>query len=135
MSIIWQDQNLPPGSKRWSKHESDRAQRLKDGGKTHREIGKILGRSSQSICLHLYERRMTPERLAEHRAMKLRSRNRTAKTIETARPLDLGIQTVNRPTAEMLADRDRRAVMPYRDLTSILCGDPPLGLSALDGRR
>lgn len=37
-----------------------------------------------------------------------------------------------RPTAEMLADRDRRYYETPRTLTSILMGDPPPGYSALD---
>lgn len=37
-----------------------------------------------------------------------------------------------RPTAEMLADRDKRYYATPRSLTSWVMGDPPPGYSALD---
>lgn len=36
---------------------------------------------------------------------------------------------------ETLADRDRRAQLAHRDLTAVLMGDPPPGMSALDRKR
>jgi len=42
---------------------------------------------------------------------------------------------IGRPTPEMLRDRDARAMLPCRDLTAAMFGDPPVGLSALEGRR
>lgn len=39
------------------------------------------------------------------------------------------------PTPEMIEDRNVRALLPCRDLTAALFGDPPVGLSALEGRR
>lgn len=42
--------------------------------------------------------------------------------------------SVCRPTDDMIADAARRSNAP-RDITSMLCGDPPRGYSALDLRR
>lgn len=42
---------------------------------------------------------------------------------------------LGRPTAEMLRDRDIRSMLPHRDLTGAFFNDPPVGLSALEGRR
>lgn len=39
------------------------------------------------------------------------------------------------PTPEMIADRNARALLPHRDLTGAFFGDPPVGLSALEGRK
>lgn len=39
------------------------------------------------------------------------------------------------PTPEMIEDRNARSMLPHRDLTSAFFGDPPIGLSALEGRR
>ena len=134
MGIIWQDQNLRPGAKSWPKHDSDRASRLSAQGKTHAQIGAILGRSAAAVSMHLFEKRMTPERKQQHKEMKLRSRIRR-KVEPSTRPIDKSIQIISRPTPEMIADRDRREAMPHRDLTGALLGDPPVGLSALEGRR
>lgn len=134
MSIIWNEQNLKPGTRPWTEHESARAELLKSQGKTCAEVGAILGRTAGSVSMHLYERRMTPEQAQAHRDMKNRSRHRR-RVEQSVRPLDKSIQVVNRPTPEMLADRDRREAMPHRDLTGAFFGDPPVGLSALEGRR
>lgn len=133
MSIIWQEQSLRPGAKPWSKHESNRASRMKEQGKTHAEIGNILGRSASAVSMHLFGKRMTPDRLQEWRDKRnlCPSRRRLP---PSERPLDKSIQIINRPTPEMLADRDRREAMPHRDLTGAFFGDPKHGLSALDQR-
>ena len=111
-------------------------ERLKSQGKTCAEVGAILGRTAGSVSMHLYERRMSPEKAQAHKEMKNRSRQRRDPVVPRSdRFLDKSIQVVNRPTPEMLADRDRREAMPHRDLTSAFFGDPPLGLSALEGRR
>lgn len=42
--------------------------------------------------------------------------------------------TESRPGEDILAERDRRASAPARNLTGAICGDPPVGFSALDRR-
>jgi hypothetical protein len=136
MSIIWHEPNLRAGAKPWTKHESARAERLKSQGKTCAEVGAILGRTAGSVSMHLYERRMSPEKAQAHKEMKNRSRQRRDSVVPRSdRFLDKSIQVVNRPTPEMLADRDRREAMPHRDLTGAFFGDPRIGESALEGRR
>jgi transposase-like protein len=48
-----------------------------------------------------------------------------------------GADQVPSPEAlrKVLADRNYRRSLPDRDLTAVLCGDPPVGLSALEKRR
>lgn len=133
MTIIWHDQTLKPGPRPWSQDESKRAVRLKAQGKTYAEIGVVLGRTAGAVSAHLFERNMTPEKRLKYRKTKDRCPSR--QYAPTDKPLDKGIQIINRPTPEMLADRDRREAMPHRDLTGAFFGDPPVGLSALEGRR
>lgn len=40
-----------------------------------------------------------------------------------------------RPSAAQIADAELRAIMPHRDLTGEILGDPPIGRSALDAKR
>lgn len=131
MSIIWGTTPERAYAGKWSQEDSDEAQRMHDAGKTDEEIGARFSRTANGVRTHLQLRRLGPEKRKQY----LRTRNaKRPKTLPTERPLDLEAAVIFRPTAEMLADRDRRAVMPCRDLTSILMGDPPIGLSALDQR-
>lgn len=102
--------------KRWTKDESDLAARLRREGLSNGEIGQRLDRTAQSVHRHLYTR--------EH----------PEQSIVSFRDLDLSCATISRPTPEMMEDRFQRQLMPPRDLTGILMGDPPVGLSALERR-
>lgn len=42
--------------------------------------------------------------------------------------------TESRPGEDILAERDRRISAPARNLVGAICGDPPVGFSALDRR-
>lgn len=100
--------------KKWTKDESNLAARLRSEGIDDAEIGRRLDRTAMSVHRHLYTR--------EH----------PEQSIVSMRDLDLSCAVISRPTPEMLEDRFRRQLMPTRDLTGALMGDPPVGLSALE---
>jgi len=134
MSIIWN----PPSDiapRKWSQHDSDEAQSMHDAGASSEEIGKRFGRTASAIDMHLKLRRLGPDKCAQYAAVrnKRRAKKAAPKQYPTERDMDASISF--RPTSEMMRDRDMRAALPHRDLTGILCGDPPIGLSALEMRR
>lgn len=55
-------------------------------------------------------------------------------TIKSTRP-KAQVITEHRPTAAQIEDAIRRAMMPARDLTGLILGDPPVGRSALDEKQ
>ena len=131
MSIIWGTTPERASLGKWSQEDSDLAQKMLDEGKSYLEIGRHFCRTASGVRTHLQLRRLGPEKRKQY--SKTRNAKRP-KTLPTGRPLDLEAAVIFRPTSDMLADRDRREAMPYRDLTAFLCGDPPIGLSALDQR-
>lgn len=105
----------------WSPEEDATLLQLCSGGLTREAIGLLMGRSENGVKGRLKLLKMSKEERTKFYAMK-----RVSNAEEPA---------IGRPTVEMIRDRDARAMLPCRDLTAAFFGDPPLGLSALDGRR
>lgn len=97
------------------------------------DIADHLGTSKRTVENRLYWLRMTPERRAARRE-KINEYRRSLKKGDTRVTIEQ-VQVSARPSDEQIRQRDTRMAMPHRDLTAILCGDPPLGFSALDARR
>ncbi|WP_425991328.1 hypothetical protein [Afipia sp. DC4300-2b1] len=96
------------------------------------DIADHLGTSKRTVENRLYWLRMTPERRAARR-QKINEYRRALKKEDTRVTIEQ-VQVSARPSEEQLRQRDAREMLPYRDLTAMLCGDPPIGLSALDQR-
>jgi len=110
--------------------EIKRAYKLREQGMRPKQIAVIMGRKYNTIVHRFAWDAMTPEERQANRERKREWRNAHYGRPKAEIPLPTA-----RPTPEMLADRDRREAMPHRDLTGAFFGDPPLGLSALEGRR
>lgn len=92
--------------RRWTTTEVENALALFEDGHGYEDIAVILGRPATAIKSKLED---------------LRYRNSPA--------------TAGRASAELLSARDeRRHAYDARDLTALICGDPPKGFSALDRR-
>ncbi len=117
-----------------SEAELARLYKLKAQDYTVMEIATAMGRKHNTILCRLKWDALTPEQRTERRKQK---REWAKKRVARLDPNDTATfePAIGRPTPEMLRDRDVRAVLPCRDLTAAFFGDPPLGLSALDGRR
>lgn len=102
---------------------------LKASGLSTLEIALALGKKYNTILHRIYWDAKTPEERELHRRKQASWRKKRTTTAVIAETV------LTRPTPEMIRDRDIRALMPHRDLTAILCGDPPVGMSALEGRR
>jgi hypothetical protein len=120
----------------WTKSESDEALRLADAGSSNDEIASLLERTPRAVAHHVCLRRLGPARKAEYNRKRNEQRQKDREAWATTRlEITHEASIIYRPTPEMLADRDRRMAMPHRDLTAVLCGDPKIGQSALEGRR
>lgn len=108
----------------WTAEEDDFAQRM-NRQMTRKAIGKVLGRTKNAVTGGLRLLAMTPEE----------RRNLHAYRSQLRQKVDPNDPPIYRPTPEMLHDRDVRSMLPHRDLTGAFLGDPPVGLSALEGRR
>lgn len=113
-----------------SEDEVKRAYQLRKQGLTFNQIAVAMGRKYNTIVNRFKWDAMTPEERQINRDRKREWRN----THYGKPKADIALP-IARPTPEMLADRDRREALPHRDLTGAFFGDPPLGLSALEGRR
>ena len=113
-----------------SEYEVKRAYQLRKQGLTFNQIAVAMGRKYNTIVNRFKWDAMTPEERQINRDRKREWRN----THYGKPKADIALP-IARPTPEMLADRDRREALPHRDLTGAFFGDPPLGLSALEGRR
>lgn len=123
-------QTISRHRKPWSVKEKREAARMSRTGASEDEIGQALGRTPSAVRNYFVMLRTGPEKMAEYRA----NRSPPVKLGPSPAAIPLG-EVINRPTPEMLADRARREAMPHRDLTAAFFNDPPIGLSALDGRR
>jgi hypothetical protein len=117
----------------WTEEESAMVMKLRSERAKYTDIAVVMNRSVQSIKNHVARVLIGPEKVAEYRRiaeMNRCSKKRERNGYDPKRENDV----VFRPTAEMLEDRFKRELMPPRDLTGILMGDPPVGLSALERR-
>lgn len=92
------------------------------------EIGAHIGRTGKSVEQKLIQLTLTPETRARRSKLE---RARYAKRVENCNPYRIEIF---RPTQQMIDARDARSAAKARDLTAALCGDPPVGYSALERR-
>ncbi len=100
---------------------------------TVQEIADRLCLKKRVVENRLYWDKLTPLERTARRA-KINERRRAEKLASETRITVEKIDVSARPTVEQIRSRDLRATLPYRDLTAMLCGDPPLGMSALDAR-
>jgi len=118
---------------RWTKEESDLVWNMYGSHHSIAEIAELVGRTAYAVEVHIKLRRAGPEKRAQWR--KTYNENRRIKTRESEeRIYNHDGAVIFRPSPEMFEDRYRRTSMPPRDLTGILMGDPPVGLSALERR-
>jgi transposase-like protein len=106
---------------RISDETRQRAIAMEAAGMRQADVAKALGHA-RSALFH-YRDAKNRERYNERRRL--------------GRLVIGGVDQVPSPEAlrKVLADRNYRRSLPDRDLTAVLCGDPPVGLSALEKRR
>ena len=112
----------------WSDEEWRHASQLIDGGHAPKVIAQLIGRSYDSLLGKMrYEAMDDEQRQARHdriNAWRRRDGGDSSRKVNVA----------NRPTNDILAERDRYLSAP-RTLSQLLLGDPPPGYSALDRKR
>ena len=113
-----------------SDDEIARAYKLRQRGLTLNQIAVAMGRKYNTIANRFRWDALNPEERQTNRDRKREWRNKNVLKPKADIPLPF-----TRPSPELLADRARREAMPHRDLTGAFFGDPPVGLSALEGRR
>lgn len=109
----------------WTAEETEQLESLLAAGFTQKEIAAKIGRSVSSVHGRLEWLRMTPRQL--ELARQRRMRNRRAKRKKNSILPNAQVTTADRPTAEVLAERERRLMLPVPTF-----GDPLPGYSALD---
>lgn len=93
------------------------------------QIATMMNKKVNSIYHRFRWDAMTPETREEMR--RARAGRKEPRTTDRV----IAETELSRPTPEMLRDRDIRSMLPHRDLTGAFFNDPPVGLSALEGRR
>jgi hypothetical protein len=93
----------------WSMKEFRQALRMKRQGATCADIALVLGRSAVAV------------------EAKLNYRGKAHANVTIARP--------NEGPASAIEEQVKRNAAHHRDLTGAICGDPPVGYSALDRKR
>ena len=118
-------------AERWPHGDWQRAKDLLAHGFEPKRVAQILNRKVGSVLTKMRYEAMTPEqRRATQDRVNANRRKRAAQYVQVR-----SFETVaSRPTADILAERDRYLSAP-RTLTQSLLGDPPPGYSALDRKR
>jgi IS30 family transposase len=98
----------------WTMRDDEQLEKLLANNVGVTEIGKRMGRARQVI-----QRKRDEWRGPDY-----------VKYQRTVVDADFRIEIPD----EVLIDRERRAQLSQRDLTAMLMGDPPIGLSALERR-
>jgi IS30 family transposase len=98
-------------------------------GMNKAEIARALDVKYSTVHHRIRHDSMTEEQRAAKRGHFNRWRKARISNRTVAEP------ALYRPTPEMIRDRDVRAMLPHRDLTAAMFGDPKIGMSALEGRR
>lgn len=118
---------------KWTEEDIATLDRMLAQGYCNAEIAPKVGRSKYAVQTYRRDRARTDEDKAakRRRANELaRLRNDKPKTGRLA----FGERIIDRPTPDILRERDRRLALPPRDLTAAFCGDPLPGYSALERR-
>lgn len=96
------------------------------------DVAAKLGRTGDSAVTMLRKLLMTPERRQRYLETE---RRRYRGRVPAFRNKEDQIIVSSRPTEEAVAAQIAYLSAPARDLTGLICGDPPLGYSALERRR
>lgn len=121
---------------KWTDEKVSELYRLVGEGKTHHEIAAILGVSLSRVQGRIYRDSLTEEQ----RKAQTDKKREWERRASGAKPRDCreyqraSYIAASRPSAELIAEANRRAAAP-RDLTAIIFNDPPKGYSALDRRQ
>ncbi len=92
-----------------------------------------LNRTERSVRAFITRATCTPEqRRKQQDAENAWRRQYRRDYIRTGYSKEENVRASERPSHDLLRERDRRLSLPCRDLTSAFFGDPPVGLSALD---
>lgn len=112
-------------------------------GKSFKTISAEMSIPVQALYSKSKWERMSPEQKARKNARSRASREGTRVEkllrvrkydVEATPPRIQFERAIIRPSAELIAERDRRLSQMPRDLTAALCGDPLPGYSALERR-
>lgn len=112
----------------WKPYEVAKLKSMLERGMDANAIALILGRSYQQVKGKIRWESMTEEQRQERRDRINARRKGEYKTENIFRP-----EPVQKVSPEALAERSRRLAAP-QTLTGFLCGDPPVGFSALERR-
>ncbi len=114
------------GARAWTAEEGRRALKLSNEGQSMKQIGAIIGRSSDSVRSYVNYARMSPEKRRLHNIKKhTRSTPRIMKSgVMEHRVIKFG--AANEVPAEVWEDRNRR-LMAERSITAVMFGDPEPG--------
>lgn len=96
-----------------------------------RDIAAALGKTGKAVEQKLARLLMSPEKKARRAETE---RARYAKRVKDCNPYGNRQKLIFRPTPEMVSAQHARNSAGPRDLTGALCGDPPVGYSALERR-
>jgi hypothetical protein len=96
------------------------------------EIASRLDRAPSSVHGKVDYLRMTPEKREAKRERHRAYRRENSNPVRNWMHENAQIILSQRPSEEMLAERDERYSAPFRDLSGFAFGDPPIGYSALD---
>lgn len=96
-----------------------------------RELAPELGRTFNAVNGKLHKLTMTPEQKARWRLTENKRYRDRVPAYRSKTELEI---LASRPPCEVLQEHSTRCQAPVRDLTAALCGDPPVGYSALERR-
>lgn len=120
---------------KWSEEDIATLHRMLAKDYCNAEIGLALGRSKYAVQTYRRDQARTEEQRAIRRARANELARDTKKnTARRAAMCSYGERPADRPSIDLLLERDRRLALRPRDLTGVLMGDPPIGESALERR-
>lgn len=128
----WHVPSTPAIPRPWTADEWQRAQKLKADGRDDEQIAETLGRTRKAVRAKFQKERLTPEQRLRRAEVDRKRRRR-----EMGPRIVGGFGLLRKPredAIEAFRDRDTRLAAGHRDLTALICGDPPVGFSALDRR-
>jgi len=120
--------------RKWTDEEVEQLKSLLETNLTDSEIADRLGRTLKAVRMKLDYIRRTPIQRDMDRK-RCRTYYRRLRPIKAHIHDNAQVIESSRPDEETLAERDRRYATPFRDLTGLLLGDPPVGYSAMDRGR
>jgi hypothetical protein len=116
----------------WLPEEVALLQKLREQNFTYRQIAERLSRPWKGVRAKLARMRMTPEMRKRYNENE-RLRGKKFLSPRKVAGITYMAPEISKVPPELLADREARHAAP-RDLTGLICGDPPRGFSALERR-